>query len=155
MGQALMAHLDPLLYQTPVLDVSFTNLKAFFGSEVSLRVHYCKRDEVYFTTLLWQNNVWKNGFISCMLFSYVYKIMVKKVTFVGFMGERSPQSLHPGSAHVSNTGMGRFVYKHENVFLKIFRWQMRVWFVITRIGTVLELNIKSNILHSTLQLRPF
>jgi len=23
-----------------------------FGSQVSLRVHYCKRDEVYFTTLL-------------------------------------------------------------------------------------------------------
>ena len=34
-----------------------------FGSQVSLRVHYCKRDEVYFTTLLWQNNGSQNGLI--------------------------------------------------------------------------------------------
>jgi len=85
----------------------------------------------------------------------VCKIMVNKVTFVGFMGERSPQSFHPRSAPVSNTGLGRFVYKNENVFLKIFQWQMWVWFVITRIGTVLELHIKSNVLHSIIQLSVF
>jgi len=27
-------------------------ISAIFGSEVSLRVHYCRKDEVYFTTLL-------------------------------------------------------------------------------------------------------
>jgi len=40
-----------------------------FDIEVSLRVHYCKRDEVYFTTLLWQNNWRQNGLIWRMLFS--------------------------------------------------------------------------------------
>jgi len=40
-----------------------------FGSQVSLLVHYCKRDEVYFTTLLWQNNGRQNGLISRMLLS--------------------------------------------------------------------------------------
>jgi len=27
-------------------------ISVIFGSQISLRVHYCKRDEVYFTTLL-------------------------------------------------------------------------------------------------------
>ena len=31
-------------------------ISVIFSSQVSLRVHYCKRDEVYFTTLLWKNN---------------------------------------------------------------------------------------------------
>jgi len=31
-------------------------ISVIFGSQISLRVHYRKRDEVYFTTLLWQNN---------------------------------------------------------------------------------------------------
>ena len=35
------------------------------SSQVSLRVHYCKRDEVYFTTLLWQNNGHQNSVIYC------------------------------------------------------------------------------------------
>ena len=71
------------------------------GSQVSLRVPYCiqrdevyfttvyremytsiQRDEVYFTTLLWQKNEQQNGLISRMLFSELYKIMVKKVTFL-------------------------------------------------------------------------
>jgi len=60
-----------------------------FGSQVSLRVHYCTRDEVYFTTLLWWNNRRKNGLVSQMLFSELYKIMVDKVAFAGFRG-RSP-----------------------------------------------------------------
>ena len=61
-----------------------------FGSQVSLRVHYCKKDEVYFTTLLWQNNRCQNGLISRMLFSELCKIMVNKVTFVGFKGAIAP-----------------------------------------------------------------
>jgi len=55
-----------------------------FGSQVSLHVHYCKRDEVDFTALLWRNNGGQNGFISRMLFSELYKNMVNKITFVGF-----------------------------------------------------------------------
>jgi len=58
-----------------------------FGRQVSLRVHYCKRDEVYFTTLLRQNNGRQNGLISRMLFSELFKLMVNKVTFIGFRGE--------------------------------------------------------------------
>jgi len=27
-------------------------ISVIFGCQVSLRIHYCKRDEVYFTTLL-------------------------------------------------------------------------------------------------------
>jgi len=40
-----------------------------FGSQVSLRVPYCKRDKLYFATLLRQNNRRQNGLISRMLFS--------------------------------------------------------------------------------------
>ena len=61
------------------------------GSPISLWVHYCKRDKVYFATLLWQNNGRQNGLISRMLFSELFKIMVKKAIFAGFRG-RSPQS---------------------------------------------------------------
>jgi len=50
----------------------------------------CKRDEIYFTTSLWQNSGWQNGLISRMLFSELYKIVVNKITFLGFRG-RSPQ----------------------------------------------------------------
>ena len=35
-----------------------------FGSQVLPRVHYCKRDGVYLTTLLCQNNERQNGLIS-------------------------------------------------------------------------------------------
>ena len=65
-------------------------ISIIFGSQVSWRVHYCKRDEVYFTTLLWQNNRRQNGLILQMLFSELYKIMVNKVTFVGFRGAIAP-----------------------------------------------------------------
>jgi len=37
--------------------------------DVSLRVHYCKRNEVCFITLLGQKNGRQNGLISRMLFS--------------------------------------------------------------------------------------
>ena len=55
-----------------------------FGSQVSLRARYCKRDEVYVPALLRQNNGRQNGLISRMLLSELYKIMVKKVDFVRF-----------------------------------------------------------------------
>ena len=68
-------------------------ISKIFGSEVSLRIHYCKRDEVYLTTLLWQNNGLQNGLTSWMLYSELYKFMVNEVTFVGFRGGgRSPKS---------------------------------------------------------------
>jgi len=47
-------------------------ISVLFGS------HYCKKDDVKFTTLLWQNNGRQNGLISRML----YNIMLNKVTFV-------------------------------------------------------------------------
>ena len=52
-----------------------------FGSEVSLRIHYGKKDKVYFTTLLWQNNGRQNGFISWMLFSKLHKSLGDKIMF--------------------------------------------------------------------------
>jgi len=54
--------------------LEFTLLHPVWWSPVSLRVHYCKRDGIYFTTLLWQNNGRQNGLI-IMLFSELYKII--------------------------------------------------------------------------------
>ena len=65
-------------------------ISVIFGSQVSLRIHFCKRDGVYLTTLLWQNSLRQNGLISRMLFSELHKIIVKKVTFVGFRGAIAP-----------------------------------------------------------------
>ena len=61
-------------------------ISLIFGSQVSLRVHCCKRDEAYFTTLLWQDGRRQNGLKSRSLFPELYKIMVNKVTFIGFRG---------------------------------------------------------------------
>ena len=65
-------------------------IAVIFGSQVSLRAHCCKRDEVCLTALLWQNNGPQNGLISQMLFSEFCKIMVNKVIFVGFIGTIAP-----------------------------------------------------------------
>jgi len=65
-------------------------ISEIFRSQVSLRVHYCKRDEVYFTALLWQNNGRQNGLISRTFFSELYKILVNKVSFVSFRGSDRP-----------------------------------------------------------------
>ena len=54
------------------------------GSHVSLRDYYCKLDEVYFTTLLWQKNGRQNDLISRKLFSKLYIIMANEATFLGF-----------------------------------------------------------------------
>jgi len=69
-------------------------ISVIFGSQVSLLAHYCKSDEAYFTTLLWQNSGRQNIPISRMLFSELFKIMVKKVTFVGFRGGIVPPWFH-------------------------------------------------------------
>jgi len=64
-------------------------ISVILGSQVSLPVHYRKKEEVYFTTLLWQNKGRQNGLTSRLLFSKLNKIMVKKVTFVGLRGGQS------------------------------------------------------------------
>jgi len=69
-------------------------ISVIFRSQISLRVHCCKKDKVHFTTLLWQNNGQKNGLMSRMLFSELYKIMVNKVALVGF---RAAIAAPPGS----------------------------------------------------------
>ena len=68
-------------------------ISVIFSSQVSLHFHHCKRDEVYFTTLLWQNNGRQNDLISRMPFSELYKIMVNKVTSVGFRAAIAPVAL--------------------------------------------------------------
>jgi len=42
-------------------------MSVIFGSSVSSRVHYCKRDGVYFTTLLRQGNGQQNGHMNVVL----------------------------------------------------------------------------------------
>jgi len=58
-------------------------ISAAFGSQVSQRLRYCKRYEVYFTfhNTAWQNKGRQNGLISRMLLSELYKIMVNIATF--------------------------------------------------------------------------
>jgi len=65
-------------------------ISVIFGNQFSSRVHYCKRGEVCFTIVLCQNNGRQNGLISRMLFSELFKLMVKKVTFVFFRGGDCP-----------------------------------------------------------------
>jgi len=48
----------------PASNLRGGTISAIFGSQASSFVHYCKRDEVYFTTVLSQNNGWQNGLIS-------------------------------------------------------------------------------------------
>jgi len=62
-------------------------ISVIFDSQLSSWVPYY---EIYFTTLLRRNNGRQNGLISRMLFSELYKIMVKKVTLVGFRGAIVP-----------------------------------------------------------------
>jgi len=49
-----------------------------------------KIDKIYFTTLLRQNNGRQNGLKCGMLFSEFYKIVMNKVTFVGFREDNRP-----------------------------------------------------------------
>ena len=63
-----------------------------FDSQVSLRVHYCKRDEIASTSQHSSDKQWtpKWPYIANTVFQ-IFKIMVEKVTFVGFtVGDRPP-----------------------------------------------------------------
>ena len=85
----------------PASKVRRRPISVLFGSEILLRVHYCKRDKVYVKTLLGQNNGRPNGLIPRMLLSELQNIMVNKVTFVGFRvvyRPNRPPPVVPGSA---------------------------------------------------------
>ena len=71
-------------------------ISGILDSQVPYQLCYCNRDEVYFTTLQWQNNGRQNGIYAGMLFSELYKTMANKVIFVGFKGAITP----PGSTPV-------------------------------------------------------
>ena len=88
------------------------------GSQGSYQLCYCKRDEAYFTTLLWQNNGRQNGRISRMLFSELYKLMVNKATFLGFKWAIAPPPASAlGCVHV---GLSYCI----SVFIK--QWNCRI-----------------------------
>ena len=63
-------------------------ISVIFGSQVSLRVHYYKRDEV--NTAVTKQWTPKWPYIANVVFQ-IFKIIVKKDTFVGFtVGDRPP-----------------------------------------------------------------
>ena len=73
--------------------VTFVGLGDFYniGSQVSWQLHYCRREKVCFTKLLWKSNRRRrNGLISWLLFSNLHKVVVNKVTFVDFGGAIVP-----------------------------------------------------------------
>ena len=79
--------------------VTFVGLGDFYniGSQVSWQLHYCRREKVCFTKLLWKSNRRRrNGLISWLLFSNLHKVVVNKVTFVDFRGgDRTPLGSAP------------------------------------------------------------
>jgi len=87
-------------------------ISEIFGSQVSLRVLYCKKDDVYFTNLLRQNNGRQNGLTSQMLFSYLYKIIVNKVTFVGFRASDRAPGCAPASGSMQHCFFWGFIVKN-------------------------------------------
>jgi len=52
------------------------------------------------------------------MFSELYKILVNKVTFVGFTGGRSPKSLPPGSALALRCS--KFAYRCTEKFVIVW-----------------------------------
>ena len=72
-------------------------ISGILDSQVPYQLCYCKRDEVYFTTLQWQNNGRQNGIYAGMLLSELYKTMANEIIFVGFKGAITP----PGSTPCS------------------------------------------------------
>jgi len=115
-------------------------ISVILGSQVSLPVHYRKKEEVYFTTLLWQNKGRQNGLTSRLLFSKLNKIMVKKVTFVGLRGGGNrPPSDHkyayssskimPHFAHPSPYFAERWVvcYCRKRHFNLLRRFSLLFW----------------------------
>ena len=93
----------------PASNVRGVALSVKFGSQVSLQAYHCKRDEVYSTKLLWQNNGGQNGFMSWMLFSESHKIMMNKITFVGFREGDRLNCPPPGSVPAQVTVDNRLV----------------------------------------------
>jgi len=87
-------------------------ISVIFGSQASLRVHCCKRDEVYFTTLLWRNNGRQNGLIiSRMLFFRIWQNHGEWSYLGRFYGGRSPlldPHLHERHACSQPTGENAF-----------------------------------------------
>ena len=73
-----------------VWGVDFSNTVACLVTHVSLLCHYCKGDEVYITTLLWQNNGRQNGLKLWMLFSELYKFMMNKLLSLVLRGAIAP-----------------------------------------------------------------
>jgi len=67
---------------------------------VPWRLRYCKRVEIYFTTLLWQKNGRQNCLISRMSLSEFYKNVVNKDTFVSYRRCDLPNRPPSGSAPV-------------------------------------------------------
>ena len=61
-------------------------VSVIFGSQVSLRVHYCKRDEVLHNTTVTKQWMTKWPYIANAVFQIVDNVMVTKVTLVGFSG---------------------------------------------------------------------
>jgi len=76
-----------------------SKVRGEFSVQFGKQFRYCKRDEVYFTTLLLLKNGRQNDLISRMLFFKLYKMMVNKVTCGGFRGGDNPNR-PPGSAPV-------------------------------------------------------
>ena len=87
----VLVRMCPLLLQGRIQPVRWGGtISVIVGSQVSLRAHYCKRDEAYFTTLRCLNNGRQNGLISLMFFPEFYKIMVNNDPFVSFRGGDRP-----------------------------------------------------------------
>ena len=97
-------------------------ISVIFGTQVSLWVHYCKRDKVNFTTLLWQNNGRQNGLIPRMIFSELYKIMTNKVILLGFRGGGAPSWIRPWTFVALQT-------MHKVLMQKLMRY---LWFFQSR-----------------------
>ena len=85
------------VFETSFLFVFFKKMRETNLFRVSCLGHRIRAATGYLTTLLRQNSGQQNGFISRMLFSKLYNIMVNKVTFVGFRGDRPnrPLCIHP------------------------------------------------------------
>jgi len=66
-------------------------ISVIFGGQVSLCIHYCKKDEVYFTTLLWQKSGQQNGPISRILQNHGEKSYFCR----GDHPNRPPTWIHP------------------------------------------------------------
>jgi len=91
-----LARADAKWKQGRVQPVRLTGaVSVLFGSQVSWRGHYCKRDEHTSQRFCDKTTGRQNGLMSQTLFSELNKIMVIKVTFVGFRRGISPSWIRP------------------------------------------------------------